>query len=525
MGRVQHTRPEESCSCSNSQLYYDDRETSRYTTTKQTQSIQSDLTVHALKLLNIYSLSRTEEQRLALDTHVLNVGCGSGLCSRMLHEKGNKWIGFDISLPMLRHAVSSGETADVCNGNVLAADFRHTLPLRSEQFGAVLSISAIQWLCAIPGDAEKASSLFMKEIDRILKPNGCFIAQLYARDDAEIGLLVRAAQKADTLTGGIFIDFPHTSGAKKKYMCLCKTQRNQCNTTNAAKQQICVLAWPLTSVGCMLRWLEPVHGINGKTASVAHYDAVCARLHQEHIKLSTHIIRLLRRCIIETYQQEKRKQQKTGCIEYCVQSHQYAPCGGTIPIHVWSDTQEEQVAKSALQSVIGSQSKILSAKHLSKSTHTIHGPWPSEISRLALHTATASNLYFQLKPLDISNSRCKTAILTAPKIPVLLVFTCILSISPSANVDDDNVDDDCCNCWTREQDIVGDHLESLLQTYNGTVVGADIILSESTGFGSSSMAMMLYFPILQQNNGNRNTILELQHTISQHLISLFSSKH
>jgi hypothetical protein len=233
---------------------------------------------------------------------------------------------------------------------------------------------------------------------------------------------------------------------------------------------------------------------------------------------------------METYQQEKRQsgqQEETGCIEYGVQSYQYAPCGGTIPIHVWSDTQEEQVAKSVLQSIIGSQSKILSTKHLSKSTRTIHGPWPAEISRLALHPATTSNQYFQLKPLDTSNSRCKTAILTAPKIPTLLVVTSMLSISHSANVDND-----CCNCWTREQDtVVGEQrrysyrqLESLLQTYNGTVVGADIILSEPIGFGSSSIAMLLYFPTLQQQHDAANTVLlELQDTISQNLILLFSS--
>jgi len=532
MRRGQHSRPEEACSIGEcSQLYYDDRESSRYTTTKQTQAIQSDLTLHALKLLNIHSLSRGEEQHGSLVPHVLNVGCGSGLCSRMLHEKGIRWVGFDVSQPMLRHAVSFGETARICSGNVFSGDFRHELPLRSEQFGAVLSISAIQWLLSAKSvSPEKDASLFMKEIDRVLEPGGCFIAQLYVRDDVEIGLLVQAARQSGGLSGGIFIDFPHTNRAKKKYMCLCKEKRGQHAENNAeyAARQICLLAWPLTSIGCMLSWLEPV--CNATTS--LYYDAVCARLHHEHIRFSTHIIRLLRRCIItEIREQEKQQsgqQERMGCIEYGIRSHHFAPCGGTIPIHIWSDTKQQigrDVAKAVLQSVIGNQSKITSmSTSVLKSPHNIHGPWPAEISRIAMHN-TSSVQYFQLKALDTSNEKCKTAILTAPKIPTtLLVVTCMLPL-PAAACTSITCDTTAGRYAREQQDIMGEQrhidreLVSFLQTYKGTVAGADVILSENVRLDRSSMAMVLYFPALQQQ---RDTSAELQH-ISQTLIALFSN--
>eukprot|EP00470_Lotharella_oceanica_P007620 CAMPEP_0170200270 /NCGR_PEP_ID=MMETSP0040_2-20121228/69784_1 /TAXON_ID=641309 /ORGANISM="Lotharella oceanica, Strain CCMP622" /LENGTH=95 /DNA_ID=CAMNT_0010450449 /DNA_START=183 /DNA_END=470 /DNA_ORIENTATION=- len=62
---------------------------------------------------------------------ILDIGCGSGLSGMVLSKHGVRWIGFDVSLPMLRQAQERQ-----VEGDVLLADMGMGLPFRKGVFDA-----------------------------------------------------------------------------------------------------------------------------------------------------------------------------------------------------------------------------------------------------------------------------------------------------------------------------------------------------------------------------------------------------
>lgn len=73
---------------------------------------------------------------------VLDVGCGSGLSGRVLEENGHHWIGIDISKSMLEVALDRE-----VEGDLILGDMGEGMPFKAGTFDAVISVSAIQWLC------------------------------------------------------------------------------------------------------------------------------------------------------------------------------------------------------------------------------------------------------------------------------------------------------------------------------------------------------------------------------------------
>jgi 18S rRNA (guanine1575-N7)-methyltransferase len=199
------SRPEE---LAPPEVFYNDTESYKYTSSTRVQHIQAKMTLRALELLNL-------EQDAP--HFILDLGCGSGLSGEILTEEGYNWIGMDISPSML----ATGLDRDV-EGDLFLSDLGSGIPFRAGTFDAAISISAIQWLCnadTTGNDPKKRMSTFFNTLYASLKRGGKFVAQFYPSNDSQTESLLSAAKLAG-FGGGLMIDDPESKKNKKYYMVL-----------------------------------------------------------------------------------------------------------------------------------------------------------------------------------------------------------------------------------------------------------------------------------------------------------------
>ncbi|KAH8693517.1 putative methyltransferase [Talaromyces proteolyticus] len=187
-------------------LFYDDNESRKYTTSSRIRNIQADMTERALELLDLKSPSL-----------ILDLGCGSGLSGEMLSsvlpEEGGPhvWIGMDISPSMLDIALQRE-----VEGDLFLADIGQGVPFRPGTFDAAISISAIQWLCnAETSDVSPEGRLrrFFEGLFASLRRGGRAVCQFYPKNDAQRSMISGAAVKAG-FGAGILEDDPGTKNSK-----------------------------------------------------------------------------------------------------------------------------------------------------------------------------------------------------------------------------------------------------------------------------------------------------------------------
>lgn len=89
----------------------------------------------------------------------LDIGCGAGTYTRLLHEQGYRMIGIDYSAPSLRKACQRSPEGILW----VAADVHH-LPLPDGHAQGVLCFGVMQ---ALDGSAEA-----LREIARVVRPGG-----------------------------------------------------------------------------------------------------------------------------------------------------------------------------------------------------------------------------------------------------------------------------------------------------------------------------------------------------------------
>jgi SAM-dependent methyltransferase len=109
---------------------------------------------------------REEDARLLGDVagrDVLEVGCGSAMCSRWLAGRGARPVAFDLSGGMLRHARAAAARTGI-DVPLVQADAEH-LPFRDESFDIVFTAFG-----AVPFVADSAR--IMREVARVLRPAG-----------------------------------------------------------------------------------------------------------------------------------------------------------------------------------------------------------------------------------------------------------------------------------------------------------------------------------------------------------------
>ncbi|KAJ6965597.1 hypothetical protein NC652_003471 [Populus alba x Populus x berolinensis] len=191
------------------EIFYDDSEARKYTSSSRIIDIQARLSERALELL---ALPDDGIPRLLLD-----IGCGSGLSGETLTENGHQWIGLDVSQSMLNIALERE-----VEGDLLLGDMGQGLALRPGIIDGAISISAVQWLC----NADKSSheprlrlKAFFGSLYRCLARGARAVFQVYPENIAQRELILRSAMHAG-FAGGVVIDYPHSAKSRKEYLVL-----------------------------------------------------------------------------------------------------------------------------------------------------------------------------------------------------------------------------------------------------------------------------------------------------------------
>jgi len=201
MSRPEYTAPPE--------VFYDEKEAQKYTSNSRIIEIQSRMSERALELL---ALPDGEPK------YILDIGCGSGLSGDVIEEHGHMWVGVDISPSMLDVAAERG----VDDGDVCQSDMGHGLPFRAGSFDGAISISALQWLCNqdktnhIP---QRRMKKFFSSLYNCLSRGSRAVFQFYPDGPDQVQLLTAAAMRSG-FTGGLVVDFPNSTKAKKYFLVL-----------------------------------------------------------------------------------------------------------------------------------------------------------------------------------------------------------------------------------------------------------------------------------------------------------------
>ncbi|CAL5419419.1 unnamed protein product [Camellia sinensis] len=191
------------------EIFYNDEEARKYTSSSRIIQIQAKLSERALELL---ALPDDGVPRLLLD-----VGCGSGLSGETLSENGHQWIGLDISQSMLSVALERE-----AEGDLILGDMGQGLGFRPGVIDGAISISAVQWLC----NADKSSheprlrlKAFFGSLYRCLARGARAVFQVYPESVAQRELILSFAMRAG-FAGGVVVDFPHSTKSRKEYLVL-----------------------------------------------------------------------------------------------------------------------------------------------------------------------------------------------------------------------------------------------------------------------------------------------------------------
>uniref|UniRef100_A0A8C5P724 18S rRNA (guanine-N(7))-methyltransferase n=1 Tax=Leptobrachium leishanense TaxID=445787 RepID=A0A8C5P724_9ANUR len=190
------------------ELFYNENEARKYTQNSRMIEIQSQMSERAVELLCL-----PEDQPCLL----LDVGCGSGLSGDYISEQGHHWVGIDISPAMLDVALDREVEGDLIRG-----DMGQGTPFRPGTFDGCISISALQWLCY----SDKKSHIpprrlfrFFSTLYSALARGARAVFQLYPENGEQLELVTAQAMKAG-FTGGMVVDYPNSTKAKKFFLCL-----------------------------------------------------------------------------------------------------------------------------------------------------------------------------------------------------------------------------------------------------------------------------------------------------------------
>jgi len=166
---------------------------------------------------------------------------------KVLEEHGHVWTGCDVSRDMLNMAneriedkretsQNDGEGSsddesmqdtsrrkeEPSPGDLLHQDMGTGLPFRPATFDACISISALQWLCysntkeQIP---KRRLMRFFSSLYKVLRRGARAVLQFYPETSEHAILISECAAKVG-FAGGIVVDYPNSTKAKKHYLVL-----------------------------------------------------------------------------------------------------------------------------------------------------------------------------------------------------------------------------------------------------------------------------------------------------------------
>ena len=187
---------------------------------------------------------------------ILDLGCGSGISSQVISRAGHNWIGMDISEAMVRVAKEDLEEASESNemdedekgahddsaaadeykndsdcdedsrdphlSDLFVHDMGNGVCFRPGTIDGCISISALQWLFhsnrSYEHPKKRLNRLFVT-LHSALTRSARAVFQFFPSNADQIDLALACASKAG-FSGGIVVDFPNSSKAKKYYLCL-----------------------------------------------------------------------------------------------------------------------------------------------------------------------------------------------------------------------------------------------------------------------------------------------------------------
>jgi len=198
--RPEHQAPPE--------VYYNEEEAMKYTSNSRIMEIQSSMSERAIELLNLPA----DQTSLLLD-----IGCGSGLSGECITDSGHVWIGVDISSAMLD--VAKEREVD---GDVYLGDAGQGIPFKAGTFDGVISISALQWLCNADKKSHHPPKRLLKFFTMLyssMRHGTRAVFQIYPETPQQLELITKQATRAG-FGGGVVIDYPNSTKAKKIFLCL-----------------------------------------------------------------------------------------------------------------------------------------------------------------------------------------------------------------------------------------------------------------------------------------------------------------
>ena len=196
------------------QEFYNKKEAEKYTQNSRIIQIQSEMTERAIQLINF---------PLETPLLLLDIGCGSGLSGSSLNDLNHVWVGLDISPSMLQVANEKD-----FNQDLMLQDIGQGVGYKPGSFDGAISISVIQWLCnADQSDhvPKKRLLRFFSTLYSALVRGGKAVFQFYPESSDQIEMIVSSATRAG-FTGGIVVDYPNSTRAKKYYLCLFAGESN-----------------------------------------------------------------------------------------------------------------------------------------------------------------------------------------------------------------------------------------------------------------------------------------------------------
>jgi len=194
-------------------IFYDEMEAKKYAYSTRMMEIQSKMSERAMELLNLPDHP----------CHILDIGCGSGLSGEVLTENEHVWVGLDISKAMLGVAIEREVM-----GDLIYADAGDGLMFRPGSFDACISISVIQWLCQADKShhvPKKRLKAFFTSLYRCLTKGARAVMQFYPEHAQQVTMITNAAQAAG-FSGGLVVDYPNSTKAKKYFLCLVAGEPN-----------------------------------------------------------------------------------------------------------------------------------------------------------------------------------------------------------------------------------------------------------------------------------------------------------
>ncbi|KAK2707755.1 probable 18S rRNA (guanine-N(7))-methyltransferase [Artemia franciscana] len=200
MSRPEHQAPPE--------IFYNEDEARKYSHNSRIMEIQQTMAERAIELLAL-----PED----CPSYILDIGCGSGLSGEALTEQGHHWVGVDISSAMLDVAIEKE-----VEGDLVLNDIGQGVPFRPGSFDGAISVSAIQWLCNADKTSHSPAKRLLKFFSTLyasLNRGARAALQFYPENPKQIELITTQAMKSG-FTGGLVVDFPNSTKAKKYFLVL-----------------------------------------------------------------------------------------------------------------------------------------------------------------------------------------------------------------------------------------------------------------------------------------------------------------